>query len=125
MKLSELQELLKLHNIKGFSHMNKPEIMVILKEKGIDTSDDNSIILPMKKTVKSCSLTPDKLFGEVQNSSIPRKQPRQVEILDRDTGEVVKYPSIYKAARAYKQCSTMIAYYNGRVWKDRYEIKVY
>jgi len=59
-----------------------------------------------------------------EHRSTSRKQPRPVEILDRETGEVVKYPSIYKAARAHGQCSTMSTYYNGRVWKDRYEIKV-
>ena len=74
------------------------------------------------KSIENEPEPPRKDTGEHRSTS--RKQPRPVEILDRDTGEVVKYPSIYKAARAHGQCSKIIAYYNERIWRNRYEIKV-
>jgi len=161
MKLPELHQLLKLHKIKGISHLNKPELIAELTKRGIlpteikeptaqsveiidqDTGDVityptiykaarayaqpliayyDGRIWRIVKSIENEPEHPRKDTGEHRLTS--RKQPRPVEILDRDTGEVVKYPSIYKAARAYGQCSTMIAYYNGRVWKNRYEIKV-
>jgi hypothetical protein len=126
MNLPELKQMLKLHKIKGYSHLNKPELIAVLEQNGVNT---NVVVLPELHLSKSRSLTPEKLFGYKTSFTgyetyAPRKQPRRVEIFDRETGEVVTYPSIYKAAKAYGQSSMMIAYYNGRVWKDRYEITV-
>ena len=89
MKLPELHQLLKLHKIKGISHFNKPELIAELTERGI---------LPKEPT---------------ESPKEPTAQ--SVQILDQDTGEVITYPTIYKAARAYAQ--PLIAYYNGRVWR--------
>jgi len=52
-----------------------------------------------------------------------RTNPRRVEILDRETGEVVVYVSMYKAGKAFGQCTRVISKQNGKAWKNRYEIK--
>src|SRR6218665_3114687 len=52
-----------------------------------------------------------------------RTNPRRVEILDRETGEVVVYPSMYKAGKAFGQCARVISKQNEKVGKNRYEIK--
>ena len=52
------------------------------------------------------------------------KNPKKVEIHDFDTDKVVLYPSIYKAALALDQNTGVIGMYNGKVWRNRYEINV-
>ena len=53
-----------------------------------------------------------------------RKNPKKVEIYDLKTCKVVLYPSIYKAALALDQNTRVIGMYNGKVWRNRYAIKV-
>ena len=50
--------------------------------------------------------------------------PKKVEIYDLEADEVVLYPSIYKAAMALDQNPGVIGMYNGKVWRNRYAIKV-
>jgi hypothetical protein len=107
MKLPELRMLAMQNNVTGTSHLNKPQMIAVLIEKNI---------LPTDYTAMP--------FRHDTLSSI-RKQPRRVDIMDRETGVVTSYPSMYKAAKAYGQSAGIIAYHNGNVWKDRYEIKVY
>jgi hypothetical protein len=107
MKLPELRMLAKHNNVTGTSHLNKPQMIAVLIEKNILPTD-----------YKSVSYRHDTL-GSI------RKQPRRVDIIDRETGVVTSYPSMYKAAKAYGQSAGIIAYHNGNVWRDRYEIKVY
>ena len=47
-----------------------------------------------------------------------------VEIHDLETDKVVLYPSIYKAALALEQNPEVIGMYNGKLWRNRYAIKV-
>ena len=49
-----------------------------------------------------------------------RSNPKKVEIHDLETDKVVLYPSIYKADLALDQ----ITMYNGKVWRNRYAIKI-
>ena len=53
-----------------------------------------------------------------------RSNPKKVEIYDLETDKVALYPSIYKAALALDQNPGVIGIYNGKVWKNRYAIKV-
>ena len=53
-----------------------------------------------------------------------RKHPKRVEILDKETGTLTVYKSIYSAAKAFNQNPGFIAMFNGKVYKKRYEIKV-
>ena len=53
-----------------------------------------------------------------------RSNPRKVQIHDLETDEVAVYPSIYRAALVLGQNPGVIAMYNGKVWKNRYAIKV-
>ena len=40
------------------------------------------------------------------------------------TGEIIIYSSIYKAAKTFSQQSRLISAYDGKVWRNRYAIKV-
>ena len=53
-----------------------------------------------------------------------RKNSKKVEIHDLETDKVVLYPSIYKAALALDKNPGVIDMYNGKVWRNRYAIKV-
>src|SRR2546428_12610859 len=114
MKLPELKELMKQHKIRGSSVLNKPKILELLVEKGVLGPD----VLEKKE--------PPPRGGPVMIDGVCiRNQPRRVEMLDIDSGEVVVYPSMYKACRAHGTCQGVIAKYNGKIWRKKYEIKVF
>ena len=41
-----------------------------------------------------------------------------------ETGEIIIYSSMYKAAQRFNQQSRLIYAYDGKVWRNRYAIKV-
>ena len=53
-----------------------------------------------------------------------RRNPKKVEIHDLETDMVVHYPSVYKAASALDQNTGVIIMYDGKVWRNRYAIRV-
>ena len=53
-----------------------------------------------------------------------RNSPKKVEIQDMETGEVIIYSSMYKAAKIFNQQLRLISIYDGKVWMNRYAIKV-
>src|SRR6218665_3507875 len=124
MKLQELRDLLKQQNTKGGSYLNTPELMYLLTEK--EVLDSN--LLEHKEQAKREMEEMKKLRAENDDRykiviSI-RNQPKRVEILDRETGEIAKYPSMYKAGQAFGFRATVMSRNNGKLWKNRYEIKV-
>jgi hypothetical protein len=113
MKLSELKLIAKEHNIKC-SCLNKREIVDLLGAKGI-------LVDQLVKEVKVKKETNPK-YAFLKET---RKSPKSVEIRDRETGEIIVYSSIYKATRALNSHSTSVITKNdGKVWKNRYEIKI-
>ena len=54
-----------------------------------------------------------------------RNSPKKVEIRDMETGETIVYSSMYKAAKTFNQQSRLISAYDGKVWRNRYAIKVF
>ena len=109
MKLQELQKLMKDNNIKGVSHLNKPEIIEKLIEYKVLPEDYNDKQPQVK--VKD-----DKYHI--------RNNPRSVDIFDRETGEIATFSSMYKAGRSLGQSARLIDAYGGKIWRNRYEIKV-
>src|SRR5678816_1091919 len=116
MNLPELKELMKQHNIRGSSYLNKPEIISRLIEKGVLTLEVvENWKRPPKVTSKDAKY--DRLKGI-------RTNPKRVEILDLETGEIASYSSMYKAGKALNRDARAITMFNGKVYKKRYEIKV-
>ena len=116
MKLPQLKELMKQHNIRGGSYLNKPEMISRLIENGVLTQED---VEKWKRPPK-----PTSNDAKYDRLKYIRTHPKRVEILDRETGLIDKYPSMYKAARALDQNSGVIAWFNGKIYKNRYEIRV-
>ena len=116
MNLPELKELMKQHNIRGHSYLGKPQIISKLIEKGVLTLVEvENWKRPPKVTSK------DEKYDRLKRI---RTHPRRVEILDRETGLIELYTSMYKAAKALNQNAGVITMFNGKVYKKRYEIKV-
>ena len=116
MKLPELKELMKQHNIRGHSYLNKPQIISRLVEKGVLTLE---VVENWKQPPKVTSK--DEKYDRLKRI---RTHPRRVEILDRETGLIDSYSSMYKAAKALNQNAGVITMFNGKVYKKRYEITV-
>jgi hypothetical protein len=115
MKLPELKSLMKEHKIKGSSHMNKPEIIAVLHDRGIIFEDSvRKQDAPVKRNIGPKY----EFLGSI------RTNPKSVEIRDLETGDITTYSSIYKASRAIGRSTKFIMGNNGKVWKNKYEIKI-
>jgi hypothetical protein len=116
MKLPELKSLMKEHNIKGASYMNKLDITAVLLYRGIISADS------VKKQDTHVVREIDPKYEFIRSI---RNNPKSVEIRNLETGEITKYPSIYKASRATDRSTKFITSNNGKVWKNKYEITIY
>ena len=109
------------NNIRGCIHCNKPELVDVLVERGLLPEIVNittSASLPERKDTK-------KEINPIYNYlKYIRNSPKKVEIQDMETGEIIVYSSMYKAAKRYIQQSRLIYAYDGKVWRNRYAIKV-
>src|SRR6188768_1474080 len=96
--------------------MNKPEIISRLVEKGVLTLE---VVENWKRPPKVTSK--DVKYNRLKGI---RTNPKRVEILDLETGEIASYSSMYKAGKAINRDARAITMFNGKVYKKRYEIKV-
>ena len=113
--------MLKENNIRGCVHYNKPELVDVLVKRGL---------LPeIIKITTSTSLSERKDTKKEINPKYNflkhiRNSPKKVEIQDIETGEIIIYSSMYKAAKRFNQQSRLIYGYDGKVWRNRCAIKV-
>lgn len=113
MKLTELKKIMKENKIRGSSHMNKPEIIASLLEKSLIASEALKNREPIIQEV-------DPKYDFIRSI---RNNPKSVEIQNLATGEITRYPSIYKASRSLGSSTTIIIKNNGKKWRG-YEIKI-
>ena len=119
--LRELRAMLKENNIRGCLHYNKPELVAVLVKRGLISEIikiTTSTSLPERKDTKKGRNPKYNFLKHIRNS------PKKVEIQDMETGEIIVYSSMYKAAKRFNQQSRLIYAYDGKVWKNRYAIKV-
>ena len=87
-------------------------------------------LLPDTKNITTITSLPER--GNTKKEINPkykflkhiRNSPKKVEIQDMETGEIIIYSSMYKAAKRFNQQSRLIATYDGKVRRNRYAIKV-
>ena len=53
-----------------------------------------------------------------------RNSPKKVEIRDMETGQIIVYPSMYKAAKRFNHQSRLISANDRRLWRNRYASQV-
>jgi hypothetical protein len=112
MKLQELKTIMKENKTSGFSHMNKPEIITVLLERGILSID----------IIKAPSIERE-IDPKYEFTRSIRNNPKRVETRNLGTSEVTEYPSIYKASRALSSSTSVITKNNGKVWHG-YAIRI-
>ena len=115
--LKELRALIKENNIRGFLHYNKPE----LAKRGLlpEIIKITIITSPSEREDAKKERNPKYNFlKHIHNS------PKKVEIRDMETGEIIVYSSMYKAAKRFNQPSGLIFAFDGKVYRNRYAITV-
>ena len=120
-RLTELRAMLEKNKIRGYLHYNKSELVDVLVKRGLlpETIKITTMTsLPEREDTKK-ELNPKYNFQiHIRNS------PKKVEIRDIKTGEIIVYSSMYKAVKTFNQQSRLISAYDGKVWRNRYAIKV-
>ena len=119
--LTELRAMLKENKIREYLHYNKSELVDVLVKRGLqpETMKITTITsLPEREDTKKERNPKYYFLKYIRNS------PKNVQIRDMETGEIIVYSSMYKAAKRFSQLSTLISAYDGKVWRNRYAIKV-
>lgn len=101
----ELYALCKSNGIKGCSKMNKDELLVKLRRRGIIEEEEPKAI----RTQQQIDDEKDRVRGM-------RTKPKEVKLTKVETGEVFKFGSTYKAAKFLGKNSGIIANYNGKIY---------
>ena len=119
--MKELRAMIKENNIRGCLHYNKPELVDVLDKRGL---------LPEISKITTTTSPPER---EDAKKEINHKynflkrihnSPKKVEIRDMETGEIIVYFSIVKAAERFNQQSGLISEFDGKVYRNRYAKKV-
>ena len=108
-------EILKANDIRGYSHYTNSKLIYLLFKRGLISEKYGTN--KQEKAMKN-------MYPKYNFLRQIRSNPKKVEIHDLETVKVVLYPSIYKAALALDQNPGVIGMYNGKVWRNRYAIKV-
>ena len=119
--LTELRAMLNENKIRGYLRYNKSELVDVLVKRGLlpDIMNMTTITsLPERENTKKERNHKYNFLKHLRNS------PKKVEIQDMETGEIIIYFSMYKAAKRFNQQSRLISTYDGKVWRNRYAIKV-
>ena len=119
--LTELRAMLKENKIRGYLHYNKSELVDVLVKRGLlpHTVNITTITsLPERENTKKEINPKYNFLKHIRNS------PKKVESQDMETGEIIRYFSMYKAAKRFNQQSRLISTYDEKVWRNRYAIKV-
>ena len=117
----EITAMLKENNIRGCLHYNKPELVDVLVKRGLlpEIMKITTITSPPEREDAKKEINPKyKFLKHIHNI------PKKVEIRDMETGEIIVYSSMYKAAKRFNQQSGLISAFDGKVYRDRYDIEV-
>ena len=100
--LSELKAMLKENKTWGFLHYNKSELVDVLVKRGLlpETMKITTITSLLEREDNEEEINPKYNFLKyIRNSS------KKVEIRDMETGKIILYSSMYKAAKRFNQPS--------------------
>ena len=100
--LTALRAMLKENKIRGYLHYNKSELVEVLVKRGLlpDTMNITTITsLPERENIKKEINPKYNYLKHIRNS------PKKVEIQDMETGEIIIYSFMYKAAKTLNQQS--------------------
>ena len=119
--LTELRAMLKKNKTRWYLHYNKSELIDMLIKRGLlpETINVTTISsLPERENTKKEINPKYNFLKHIRNS------PKNVEIRDTETDEIIVYSSMYKAAKTFNQQSRLISAYDRKVLRNKYAIKV-
>ena len=110
--LTELRAMLKENKIRGYLHYNKSELVDVLVKRGL-----------LPAIIKITTITSLSEREDIKKEINPkynflkhiRNSPKKVEIRDIETGEIIVYSSMYKAAKTFNQQARLISAYDGKI----------
>ena len=110
MNIKELKSILKENNIKFYTYWDKKRLISLVSEHNllpkteIDKEKSEDVNYDRLKTIK--------------------KNPRKVILKNIETGEIINFPSIYKAAKFIDQAPLTITYWGKKegVWNNKYKV---
>ena len=112
---AELMEIQKANERRGYSHYTKSKLIDLLVKRGLTSEKYGA-----DKQEKAMKDIDPKYYFLRQI----RKNPKKFEIHDLETDNVALCPSIYQATLVLNENTGLIGMYNGKVWRNRYVIKV-
>ena len=110
--LTELRAMLKENKIRGYFTTKKSELVDVLYKRGLlpDSMNITTITsLPERENTKN-EINPKYNFQKHI-----RNRPKKVKIQDMETGEIIIYSSMNKAAKRFNQQSRLISTCDGKV----------
>ena len=119
--LIELRAMLKQNKIRGYLHYNKSELIDVLIKRGLlsETINVTAITsLPERENIRKERNPKYNFLKHIRNS------PKKFGIRDMETGEIIVYSSMCKAAKTFNQQSRLISVHDGKVWRNTYAIIV-
>lgn len=116
MKLTQLKAIAKENKVVGRSIMNKPEYIATLEEKG----------LLLEESIRLVQTTKSHPANDIRYEYLKliRCNPKRVLVEDVNTGEVVDYPSLYKAGRAIGVNSKRLLVNADKIMDERFKITI-
>ena len=109
MNIKELKSILKENNIKFYTYWDKKRLVSLANEHNL---------LP--------KIEIDKEKSEDVNYRLKtiKKNPKKVILENIETGEIINFPSIYKAAKFIDKAPLTITYWGNKegVWNNKYNI---
>ena len=109
------------NKIRGYLHYKKSELVDVLVKRGLlpETIKISTITSLSERENTKKKINPKyKFLKHIRNSS------KKVEIQVMEMCKIIIYSSMYKAAKRFNQQSRLISTYDGKVWRNRYAIKV-
>lgn len=112
--LPELKQIMKDNKLQRGTTMNKPEILKLLHEKGLVP---DGALIQQEKHVKD-------VLPKYEFTKSIRCNPKKVIIKEIETGTETEYHSLYRASRTIGCSIKGITNNNGKILKEKYEIKI-
>ena len=113
--MTELRAMLKENKIRGYLHYNKSQLVDVLVKRGLlpETIKITTITSPPEREDTKKERNP--IYNSLKHI---RNSPKKIEIWDIETGEIIEYSSMYKAAKRCNQQSRLISACDGKVWRN-------
>ena len=114
MNIKELKTLLKENKIDFYTYWDKKKLVALANEHNLLPKPELE-----KEKSKDVNVKCDRL-------KMIKKNPREVMLVDIETGEIKTFPSIYKAAKFIDQAPQTVTYWGNRngAWNNKYKVVI-